>query len=143
MHKTQKSGLLVCPSEKGKSPVSSYRLASQISLTNPCLVRQVPAELHQLSPHNLFSCRAADALQNACLLPYYTRPHGRILRGEEVAPHSPQAACQNLSWLMATSPSLSPWPTFMVASSYSPRGSHLTTDLMVDKIPFSFRLPLF
>ena len=41
---------------------------------------------------------AATSLQSTCLLPYTTRPHGRILR-VDVAPPSPLAAGQNLSWL--------------------------------------------
>ena len=56
--------------------IPGHSSAFQASPTNPCLVRQVPAQLHQLSPYTLSSCTAATSLQTACLLPYYTRQHG-------------------------------------------------------------------
>ena len=40
--------------------------------TNPCSVRQLPAELHQLSPYTLTSLQTTWQFP-----PYYPKPHGR------------------------------------------------------------------
>ena len=50
-HGSQESGLSICPSEKQKSAFPGHRSAFQASPTKPCLVRQAPAHLHQLSPY--------------------------------------------------------------------------------------------
>ena len=83
--------------------IPGHSSAFQPYPTNPCLVQHVLELLHQLSPDTLSSCMDATSLQTTYLLPYYTRPHGWILRGADVAPPSLQEHGRiHLTWLTSS-----------------------------------------
>ena len=63
---SQESDFSVHASEQQKSAASAFLVTvrsvqQQAPPTNPCLVRQVPAQLHQLSPYTLSSCMASSS----------------------------------------------------------------------------------
>ena len=72
---SQNRGLSVCPSGKHKSIVSGHSSAFQASPTNPCMVRQVPKQLHQLCRIVYSSISSLLTHFSPAWMLLYYRPH--------------------------------------------------------------------